>query len=141
LEEKGSPKTKPQKPRRLLKSDATEETSPSGSAITKSNNSVELVSPASITNYDTLPVESVVIPGEIVVKPNLPKDMVTIIRPRTIQKQESITGKVTEVVESIKDKTAEAFDTLTSTAGIGVNKTVQDIGSESLVIPRIEKRN
>ena len=96
-------------------------------------------SPASFTSYETLPVEMVVTPGEIVVKPDLPKTLVAIIRPRSIQKQESITGKVTEVVESVKDKTEEVIDTLASTTGIGVKKTVSEINSEPLIIPIIEQ--
>lgn len=140
MKEKKSAKTKIQKRKRLSKSGATSDPSPSHSATITSSNSVEPVLPASITNYDTLPLESVVTPGEIVVKPDLPKAMITIIRPRTIQKQESITGKVTEAVESIKDKTEEVIDTLASTAGIGVNRTLEEIGTEPFVIPIIEEK-
>ncbi len=110
-------------------------------AIIPSATSVELASPpASFTSYETIPIEMVVTPGEIVVKPGMPKTMVTIIRPKLIQKQESITGKVTEVVDSVKDKTEEVIDTLASTSGMGVKRTVSDINSGPLTIPIIEQK-
>ena len=110
-------------------------------AIIPSATSVELASPpASFTSYETIPIEMVVTPGEIVVKPGMPKTMVTIIRPKLIQKQESITGKVTEVVDSVKDKTEEVIDTLATTSGMGVKRTVSDINSGPLTIPIIEQK-
>jgi stress response protein YsnF len=142
LEEDKTVKPKRQKRKRASKSRGSR--IPEGTttdAIIPSAISVEPSSPpASFTSYETLPVEMVVTPGEIVVKPDLPKTLVTIIRPRSIQKQESITGKVTEVVESVKDKTEEVIDTLASTTGIGVKRTVSEINSEPLIIPLIEQQ-
>jgi stress response protein YsnF len=133
-------KPKRQRRKRVSKSRGPEETTRSDATI-PSATSVELASPpASFTSYETIPIEMVVTPGEIVVKPGIPKTMVTIIRPKSIQKQESITGKVTEVVDSVKDKTEEVIDTLASSTGIGVKRTVSDIHSEQLIIPIIEQK-
>jgi stress response protein YsnF len=140
LEEDKTVKPKRRRRKRVTKSRGTEDTTTSD-AIISSATSVELASPpASFTSYETIPIEMVVTPGEIVVKPGVPKNMVTIIRPKSIQKQESITGKVTEVVDSVKDKTEEVIDTLASGTGIGVKRTVSDIDSGPLTIPIIEQK-
>lgn len=140
MEEDKTVKPKRQRRKRVSKSRGPEETTRSDATI-PSATSVELASPpASFTSYETIPIEMVVTPGEIVVKPGIPKTMVTIIRPKSIQKQESITGKVTEVVDSVKDKTEEVIDTLASSTGIGVKRTVSDIHSEQLIIPIIEQK-
>jgi stress response protein YsnF len=141
LEEKKLTKLKRQKRKRVPKS-RRPEVDIASDAIIPGATSIQHVSlPASFTSYDTLPVEMVVTPIETVVKPDLPKTMVTIIRPRSIQKQESITGKVTEVIESVKDKTEEVIDTLASTTGVGVKRSVSKINSEPLIIPIIEQNN
>lgn len=140
MEEDKTVKPKRQRRKRVSKSRGTEDTTRSDATI-PSATSVELASPpASFTSYETIPIEMVVTPGEILVKPGIPKTMVTIIRPKSIQKQESITGKVTEVVDSVKDKTEEVIDTLASSTGIGVKRTVSDIHSEPLTIPIIEQK-
>jgi stress response protein YsnF len=140
LEEDKKVKPKRRRRTRVSKSRGLQEATTS-EAIIPSATSVELASPpASFTSYETIPIEMVVTPGEIVVKPGMPKTMVTIIRPKLIQKQESITGKVTEVVDSVKDKTEEVIDTLASTSGMGVKRTVSDINSGPLTIPIIEQK-
>jgi stress response protein YsnF len=140
LEEDKKVKPKRRRRTRVSKSRGPQEATTS-EAIIPSATSVELASPpASFTSYETIPIEMVVTPGEIVVKPGMPKTMVTIIRPKLIQKQESITGKVTEVVDSVKDKTEEVIDTLASTSGMGVKRTVSDINSGPLTIPIIEQK-
>jgi len=140
LEEDKKVNPKRRRRTRVSKSRGPQEATTS-EAIIPSATSVELASPpASFTSYETIPIEMVVTPGEIVVKPGMPKTMVTIIRPKLIQKQESITGKVTEVVDSVKDKTEEVIDTLASTSGMGVKRTVSDINSGPLTIPIIEQK-
>jgi hypothetical protein len=94
LEEDKTVKLKRQKRKRVPKSRGPEDAIVSDATI-PSPTSIEPA--ASFTNYDTLPVDMVVTPGKIVVKPDLPKTIVTVVRPRSIQEQESITGKVTEV--------------------------------------------
>jgi len=140
LEEDKKVNPKRRRRTRVSKSRGPQEATTS-EAIIPSATSVELASPpASFTSYETIPIEMVVTPGEIVVKPGMPKTMVTIIRPKLIQKQESITGKVTEVVDSVKDKTEEVIDTLVTTSGMGVKRTVSDINSGPLTIPIIEQK-
>ena len=140
MEEDKKVKPKRRRRTRVSKSRGPQEATTS-EAIIPSATSVELASPpASFTSYETIPIEMVVTPGEIVVKPGMPKTMVTIIRPKLIQKQESITGKVTEVVDSVKDKTEEVIDTLATTSGMGVKRTVSDINSGPLTIPIIEQK-
>ena len=142
MEEDKTVKPKRQKRKRASKSRGSRgPESTTTDAIIPSAIAVEPSSPpASFTSYETLPIEMVVTPGEIVVRPDLPKTLVAIVRPRSIQKQESIAGKVTEVVESVKDKTEEVIDTLASTTGVGVKRTVSEINSEPLIIPIIEQQ-
>jgi stress response protein YsnF len=101
---------------------------------------VDSISPASITNYETLPLHAVVTPTEIIVKPETPKSIVTVIRPRSIVKEESIGGKAAELAESVREKTEDAIDTLTSSTGLGVKKMESNLGSEPLIIPVIEQK-
>jgi stress response protein YsnF len=79
---------------------------------------------------------------ETIVSPELPKSTVTIIRPTTIQKEESFTAKAADLMESMKEKTEEAIDSIKSATGQGVSRTVFNLdGSESLVIPIIEQKS
>jgi stress response protein YsnF len=72
----------------------------------------------------------------------LPKSTVTIIRPTTIQKEESFTAKAADLMESMKEKTEEAIDSIKSATGQGVSRTVFNLdGSEPLVIPIIEQKS
>ena len=124
------------KPKRRTKQTSEEEMSSVQNSITP----VESVSPASITNYETLPLHAVVTPSEIIVNPETPKSMVTIVRPRSIEKEESISGIASELAESVREKTEDAIDTLASSAGIGVKKTESDLRSEPLIVPVIEQK-
>ncbi len=79
---------------------------------------------------------------ETIVSPELPKSTVTIIRPTTMQKEESITAKAAGLMESMKEKTEEAIDSIKSATGQGVSRTVSNLdGSEPLVIPIIEQKS
>ena len=79
---------------------------------------------------------------ETIVSPELPKSTVTIIRPTTIQKEESFTAKAADLMESMKEKTEEAIDSIKSATGQGVSRTVFNLdGSEPLVIPIIEQKS
>ncbi|MEP6577004.1 MAG: hypothetical protein ABJB85_11305 [Nitrososphaerota archaeon] len=75
-----------------------------------------------------------------VVSPDLPKAMVTIIRPTIMQKEDSFTRRATGLMESVKEKTGEAVDTMVSTTGLGVKRTTSELNSEPLVIPILEQR-
>jgi stress response protein YsnF len=79
---------------------------------------------------------------ETIVSPELPKSTVTIIRPTTMQKEESFTAKAAGLMESMKEKTDEAIDSIKSATGQGVSRTVSNLdGSEPLVIPIIEQKS
>lgn len=86
------------------------------------------------TKDQSVPVE------EMLVSPDLPRTTVTIIRPASMQRQDSITGRASDIVESMKDKTGEAIDSIMSATGLGVSRTVSDIDSEPVVIPIIEQK-
>ena len=77
---------------------------------------------------------------ETVMSPDLPKATVTIIRPTIMEKEDSITARATDLMESMKDKTGEAIDTLASSTGLDVKRTTLQLNSEPLVIPIIEQR-
>lgn len=98
MEEKKLTKLKRQKRKRVPKS-RRPEVDIASDAIIPGATSIQHVSPpASFTSYDTLPVEMVVTPIETVVKPDLPKTMVTIIRPRSIQKQSQSQEKLLKLL-------------------------------------------
>ena len=78
---------------------------------------------------------------ETVASPELPKATITVIRPTTIQKEESLTGRATDMMESMKDKTEEAFDSIKSATGQGVSRTISTLDSQPLVIPIIEQKS
>ena len=78
---------------------------------------------------------------EIVVQPEMLKTTLTIIRPTTVQEEESFTGRTVDLMESMKDKTDEAIDSIKSAIGQGVSRTVTDLGSEPLVIPIIQQKS
>ena len=69
------------------------------------------------------------------------KATLTIIRPSTVQEEESFTGRTADLMESMKDKTDEAIDSIKSAIGQGVSRTVTDLGSEPLVIPIIQQKS
>jgi len=80
-------------------------------------------------------------PEETVVSPEMPRATNTVIRPSTIQKDESFTGRATDLMESMKDKTGEAFDSIKSATGQGVCRTTSNLGSQPLVIPILEQKS
>jgi len=80
-------------------------------------------------------------PEEIIVSPEMPRATNTVIRPSTIQKEESLTGRATDLMETMKDKTEEAIDSIKSVTGQGVSRTTSNIGSQPLVIPILEQRS
>ena len=78
---------------------------------------------------------------EMVFSPEMPKATITVIRPKTMQKEESLTGRAADLMESMKDKTDEAIDSIKSATGQGVSRTVSDLDSEPLVIPIIQQKS
>ena len=80
-------------------------------------------------------------PEETVVSPEMPRATNTVIRPSTIQKEESLTGRATDLMESMKDKTEEAIDSIKSATGQGVSRTTSNLGSQPLIIPILEQKS
>jgi len=80
-------------------------------------------------------------PEETVVSPDMPKATNTVIRPSTIQKEESLSGRATDLMESMKDKTEEAIDSIKSATGQGVSRTTSNLGSQPLIIPILEQKS
>src|SRR4029079_1924026 len=80
-------------------------------------------------------------PEEMVVSPEMPRATNTVIRPSTIQKEESLTGRATDLMESMKDKTEEAIVSIKSATGQGVSRTTSNIGSQPLIIPILEQKS
>ena len=78
---------------------------------------------------------------ETVVSPEIPKATITVIRPTTIQKEESLTGRASDLMESMKDKTEEAIDSIKSATGQGVSRTTSNLGSQPLIIPILEQKS
>jgi hypothetical protein len=78
---------------------------------------------------------------ETVVSPEMPKATISVIRPTTIQKEESFTGRATDLMESMKDKTEEAFNSIKSATGQGVSRTTSNLDSQPLIIPIIEQKS
>jgi stress response protein YsnF len=121
--------TKSKKPTRN-KLPSSENASPAGILPTKNSDDKVVVN------------KSQSILEETIVSPELPKSTVTIIRPTTMQKEESFTAKAAGLMESMKEKTDEAIDSIKSATGQGVSRTVSNLdGSESLVIPIIEQKS
>ena len=78
---------------------------------------------------------------ETVVLPEMPKATLTVIRPTTIQKEESFTGRTTDLMESMKDKTEEVIDSIKSATGQGVSRTTSNLGSQPLIISILEQKS
>jgi stress response protein YsnF len=141
LEEKKLTKPKRQRRKRVPKSRDPGDASASDPIIPGTTSIEDVSPPASFTNYHTLPIDMVVTPEETVVKPDLPKTMVTLIRPASMVKEDSFTGRATDFMESMKDKTEDAIDSIKSATGVGVSRTVSNIDLEPLVIPIIEQKS
>jgi hypothetical protein len=57
----------------------------------------------------------------IIVPPEMSKATITVIRPTTMEKDDSLSGRASDLMESMKDKTEEAFDSIKSATGQGVS--------------------
>jgi stress response protein YsnF len=77
---------------------------------------------------------------ETVVSPEIPKATITVIRPTIMQKEESLAGRASDLMESMKDKTEEAIDSIMSATGQGVSRTTSNLGLQPLIIPILEQK-
>lgn len=75
----------------------------------------------------------------LTVDPELAKARVFVIRPLAMQEEESIKGRATEIVESVKDKTGEAIGTIVSSTGLQGGRT-ENLDAGPLIIPIIEQK-
>jgi stress response protein YsnF len=127
----------------LKKEKITKSKKPAQKKLASSENASPAVTlPAKNLDDKVVVNKSQSIPEQTIVSPELPKSTVTIIRPTTIQKEESFTAKAAGLMESMKEKTEEAIDSIKSATGQGVSRTVFNLdGSEPLVIPIIEQKS
>jgi hypothetical protein len=58
-----------------------------------------------------------------------------------MQKDDSFSGRASDLMESMKDKTEEAIDSIMSATGQGVKPTVSNLDSGPLVIPILEQKS
>jgi len=108
-------------------------------AITVNSSSTEIL--PSENPKGAVKISPKLCPEETVVSPEMPRATNTVIRPSTIQKEESLTGRATDLMETMKDKTEEAIDSIKSVTGQGVSRTTSNIGSQPLVIPILEQKS
>jgi stress response protein YsnF len=65
---------------------------------------------------------------------------VIIIKPSALQKETSFAAKTSEISDSVKEKTTQAFETIIESAGQGTVQTDLPLGSEPLVIPVLAEK-
>jgi len=58
-----------------------------------------------------------------------------------MQKDDSFSGRASDLMESMKDKTEEAIDSIKSATGQGVRRTISNLDSGPLVIPILEQKS
>jgi len=72
---------------------------------------------------------------QVAFSPKPLKPSVIIIKPSALQKETSFAAKTSEILDSVKEKTTQAFETIRESAGQGTVQTELPLGSEPLVIP------
>ena len=63
-----------------------------------------------------------------------------VIKPSTLQKETSFAAKTSEILDSVKEKTTQAFETIRESAGQITVQTELPVGSEPLVIPVLAEK-
>jgi stress response protein YsnF len=77
---------------------------------------------------------------QVAFSPKPLKPSVIIIKPSALQKETSIAAKTSEILDSVKEKTTQAFETIIESAGQGTVQTDLPMGSEPLVIPVLAEK-
>ncbi len=77
---------------------------------------------------------------QVAFSPKPLKPSVIIIKPSALQKEASFAAKTSEILDSVKEKTTQAFDTIRESAGQGTVQTELQLGSEPLVIPVLAEK-
>ena len=71
---------------------------------------------------------------QVAFSPKPLKPSVIIIKPSALQKETSFAAKTSEILDSVKEKTTQAFETIIESAGQGTVQTDLPLGAEPLVI-------
>ena len=77
---------------------------------------------------------------QVAFSPKPLKPSVIIIKPSALQKETSFAAKTSEILDSVKEKTTQAFETIIESAGQGTVQTDLPLGSEPLVIPVLAEK-
>ena len=77
---------------------------------------------------------------QVAFSPKPLKPSVIIIKPSALQKETSFVAKTSEILDSVKEKTTQAFETIIESAGQGTVQTDLPLGSEPLVIPVLAEK-
>ncbi|MGB8163535.1 MAG: DUF2382 domain-containing protein, partial [Nitrososphaeraceae archaeon] len=77
---------------------------------------------------------------QVAFSPKPLKPTVIIIKPSALQKETSFAAKTSEILDSVKEKTTQAFETIIESAGQGTVQTELPLGSEPHVIPILAEK-
>lgn len=77
---------------------------------------------------------------QVAFSPKPLKPSVIIIKPSALQKETSLAAKTSEILDSVKEKTTQAFETIRESAGQGTVQAELPLGSEPLVIPVLAEK-
>ena len=77
---------------------------------------------------------------QVAFSPKPLKLSVIIIKPSALQKETSFAAKTSEILDSVKEKTTQAFETIRESAGQGTVQTELQLGSVPLVIPVLAEK-
>jgi len=77
---------------------------------------------------------------QVAFSPKPLKPSVIIIKPSALQKETSFAAKTSQIFDSVKEKTTQAFETIIESAGQGTVQTDFPLGSEPLVIPVLAEK-
>lgn len=77
---------------------------------------------------------------QVAFSPKPLKPSVFIIKPSALQKETSFAAKTSEILDSVKEKTTQAFETIRESAGQITVQTELPVGSEPLVIPVLAEK-
>ena len=77
---------------------------------------------------------------QVAFSPKPLKPTVIIIKPSALQKETSFAAKTSEILDSVKEKTTQAFETIRESAGQITVQTELPLGSEPIVIPVLAEK-
>ena len=77
---------------------------------------------------------------QVTFSPKPLKPSVFIIKPSALQKETSFAAKTSEILDSVKEKTTQAYETIRECAGQGAVQTELQSGSEAVVIPVLAEK-